>query len=87
VPTVAPTATPVPTVAPGVELTIYNQNFALIKDVRALQLDAGVNQVRFTDVATGIEPATVHFTSLSDPKAPACWSRATITTWPTASNC
>lgn len=68
VPTVAPTATPVPTVAPGVELTIYNQNFALIKDVRALQLDAGVNQVRFTDVATGIEPATVHFTSLSDPQ-------------------
>lgn len=72
-PTVTPiataaAATPTPTVSPGIEITVYNQNVGLIKEVRVLQLEAGVNPVRFTDVAAGIQPATVHFVSLSDPE-------------------
>ncbi|HIC90106.1 MAG TPA: DUF4139 domain-containing protein [Anaerolineae bacterium] len=51
----------------GVELTVYNSNLALVKDHRALQLKAGVNEVNFTDVAASIDPTSVHFKSLTDP--------------------
>jgi len=48
-----------------VSLTVYNQNFALIKDIRELQLIKGFNEVRFSDVAALIEPESVLFRSLS----------------------
>ena len=35
-------------VQPGIELTVYNQNVGLVKEVRALDLEAGDNVVRFT---------------------------------------
>jgi hypothetical protein len=55
----------------GVLLTIYNQDFALVKDRRELpdDLRAGLNVVRFTDVAATLDPTSVHFHSLTDPKA------------------
>jgi hypothetical protein len=49
------------------ELTIYNQNFALIKDQRYFNLSKGLNKVDFRDVAALIEPTSVHFISLTDP--------------------
>jgi hypothetical protein len=49
------------------ELTVYNQNMALVKDRRTMSLDKGVNEVRFTDVASQIDPTSVHFSSLTDP--------------------
>jgi hypothetical protein len=49
----------------GVYLTIYNQNFALVKDRRSMDLEKGVSQVRFSDVASQIEPTSVHFKSLT----------------------
>ncbi len=51
----------------GVDLTIYNQNVALVKDKRTLALNQGLNQVRFSDVAAQIDPTSVQFTSLTDP--------------------
>ena len=48
-----------------VSLTVYNQNFALIKDIREIQLIKGFNEVRFSDVAALIEPESVLFRSLS----------------------
>lgn len=51
----------------NVELTIYNQNFALIKDRRYLNLEKGISQIRFSDVASLIEPTSVHFKSLTAP--------------------
>ncbi len=51
----------------GVDLTVYNQNMALVKDKRVLALKAGVNEVRFADVAAQIDPTSVQFTSLTDP--------------------
>lgn len=51
----------------GIELTIYNQNFGLVKDRRALEFKKGVNNIRFSDVAALIEPTSVHFKSLTDP--------------------
>jgi hypothetical protein len=52
----------------SLQLTVYNQNLGLVKEVRTLALDAGANRVRYTDVASGIEPTSVHFVSLTDPE-------------------
>lgn len=51
----------------GLELAVYNQDVALVKDQRTLDLSPGVNEVRFTDVAALIDPTSVHFRSLTDP--------------------
>jgi hypothetical protein len=51
----------------GVDITVYNQNLALVKDKRVLALKSGMNEVRFTDVAAQIDPTSVQFTSLTDP--------------------
>jgi hypothetical protein len=61
---------PAPAVAQseGVELAVYNQNLALVKDLRSMELDEGVNEVRFVDVASQIDPTSVHFRSLTDPE-------------------
>jgi len=48
-------------------LTVYNSNVALVRDVRQIQLQAGVFPLRFEDVAASINPVTVHFRSLTDP--------------------
>jgi len=50
-----------------VALTIYNGNLGLVKDVRELVLGPGGNEVRFMDVASQIDPTTVHLKSLTDP--------------------
>lgn len=51
----------------GVSLTIYNQNFALVKDRRAIELVAGRNTLLIEDVAALIDPTSVHFKSLTAP--------------------
>jgi len=50
-------------------LTIYNSNLALVRDVRQLTLAPGASTLRFADVAALINPATVHFRSLTEPAA------------------
>jgi len=52
----------------GVELTVYNQNLGLVKEVRTFDLEAGSNEVRYADVAAEIDPTSVHFVSLTDPE-------------------
>jgi len=54
---------------PGVNLTVYNQNFAVVKDRRMMDIPRGIGIVKFTDVASTIDATSVHFTSLTDPKA------------------
>lgn len=51
----------------GVSLTIYNQNFGLVRDSRSVDLVNGINHVRFEDVAAKIDPTSVSFTSLTAP--------------------
>jgi hypothetical protein len=48
-------------------VTVYNSNLALVRDVRQIHLSAGVFALHFEDVAASINPATVHFRSLSEP--------------------
>ncbi len=45
----------------GISITVYNSDLALVKDVRAIELDRGVQEVRFPDVAQRIDPTSVHF--------------------------
>jgi hypothetical protein len=48
-------------------ITVYNSNLALVRDVRQIRLPSGTFPLRFEDVAASINPATVHFRSLTDP--------------------
>jgi hypothetical protein len=40
-------------------LTIYNQNFAVVRDTVPLDLKSGVNDVRYTDATAQVEPDSV----------------------------
>lgn len=53
----------------GVSVTVYNQNFGLVRDLREVDLAEGINNVRFEDVASQIDPTTVSFSSLTAPNA------------------
>src|SRR5687768_16376225 len=48
-------------------ITVYNSDIALVRDVRNLQLSRGVGNLRFMDIAATVNPATVHFRSLTEP--------------------
>src|SRR5271169_6137460 len=48
-------------------LTVYNSNLSLVRDVRQLTLPPGESLLRFMDIAASINPATVHFRSLTEP--------------------
>jgi len=49
---------------PGVSLTVYNQDFAIVNQRRPMDLKSGVQTVRFPDVAATIVPESVQFRSL-----------------------
>jgi len=51
----------------GVSLTVYNQNFGVVKEVRTLAIDQKLATLQFRDVAKQIDPTSVHFKSLTDP--------------------
>lgn len=48
-------------------VTVYNSNIALVRDVRDVSLPSGTADLRFLDIAATVNPATVHFRSLSSP--------------------
>jgi hypothetical protein len=48
-------------------VTVYNSDIALVRDVRDLQLPRGTFDLRYMDVAATVNPATVHFRSLTEP--------------------
>src|SRR5262245_49587156 len=48
-------------------LTVYNSDLALVRDVRTVQLPRGTFDLRFMDIAATVNPATVHFRSLTEP--------------------
>ncbi|MAG18369.1 MAG: DUF4139 domain-containing protein [Candidatus Diapherotrites archaeon] len=51
------------------EITVYNQDFALVKDVREMFLEQGINLVQFKDIASGIDATSVFFQDLSFPSS------------------
>ena len=48
-------------------LTVYNSDIALVRDVRRLALPSGDFDLKFMDIAATVNPATVHFRSLTEP--------------------
>jgi hypothetical protein len=48
-------------------VTVYNSNIALVRDVRQLTLPTGYFRLKFMDIAATVNPATVHFRSLTEP--------------------
>ena len=55
-----------PALAAEPALTIYNQNFAVVRDTVPLDLKSGVNEIRFADATAHVEPDSV---ILRDPSA------------------
>jgi hypothetical protein len=49
-------------------VTVYNSNIALVRDVRQLALPGGAFRLKFMDIAATVNPATVHFRSLNEPE-------------------
>ena len=50
-------------------VTIYNDDFAMVKDVRSIDFEAGTSALYFDDVSANIQPETVTFKALSDPES------------------
>ena len=48
-------------------VTVYNSDLAMVRDVRQLQIARGTANLRFMDIAATVNPATVHFRSLTEP--------------------
>jgi len=51
----------------NIAVTIYNDNLALVREVRELEFEKGLQDYQFVNVAAQIDPTSVHFKSLSDP--------------------
>jgi hypothetical protein len=49
-------------------VTVYNSDIALVRDVRNVQLPSGSFDLNFMDIAATVNPATVHFRSLTEPQ-------------------
>lgn len=49
----------------SVAVTVYNQNFGVVKDTRRLQLAPGLVELSFKDVSANIQPETVQLHSLT----------------------
>ncbi len=51
----------------SVSLTVYNDNFALIRENRTIKLDKGITSINIEDVASMIDPTSILFKSLTSP--------------------
>lgn len=47
-------------------LTIYNNQFAMVKETRSITLSKGRSDLYFTDVSVQIQPETVTFKALQE---------------------
>ena len=54
----------------ALSLTVYNQNLALIRDVRKVKLTKGLNKIAVREGSAKIQPETVSITSLPRPPRP-----------------
>ncbi len=46
-----------------VAITVYNQDLALVRESREFDLDKGMQEIKFVDVAARIIPSSVHFSA------------------------
>lgn len=67
-PTISPTSPAVEAAEANLALTVYNQGTALVRDRRQFTFEEGFNEIAFRDVAASIDPTSVLFKSLTDPR-------------------
>jgi hypothetical protein len=48
-------------------VTVYNSDIALVRDTRTISLGRGTSDLHFMDIAATVNPATVHFRSITEP--------------------
>lgn len=48
-------------------VTVYNDQFAIVKDTRSVTFDQGRSDLYFTDVSGNIQTETVTFKAVKDP--------------------
>ena len=53
----------------GPQLTIYNQNFAVVKEIRELALKSGESQFRASDITAFLDPTSVILRDLKNPES------------------
>ena len=53
----------------GIALTIYNQNFGVVREKRTVDVKEKTGTIQFTDVASQIDGTSVQFKSITDPQA------------------
>lgn len=51
------------------QLTIYNQNFAVVRELRTMDLKKGENEVRITDITACLEPDSVILRDINKPES------------------
>jgi hypothetical protein len=56
-----------------VAVTVYNENLGVVKDRRRFAVASGVSEIRFTDVASLIEPTSVHLRPLGKSTLDILW--------------
>ncbi|MBD3169855.1 MAG: DUF4139 domain-containing protein [candidate division Zixibacteria bacterium] len=52
-----------------IAITVYNDNLALVREVRPLKFQKGIFDYRFTDVPSQIDPTSVHFKALRNERS------------------
>lgn len=50
-----------------VAVTIYNNNLALVRETRDIEFTKGIQHIKYVDVASQIEPTSVHFKAVNSP--------------------
>src|SRR3954471_20862191 len=53
------------TASEQVSVTVYNQNFGLVREVRHVRLGRGKTELSYADVSAHIQPESVHLKSLA----------------------
>ena len=67
-PSAAPAQTTI-TDQTDLSVTVYNSDLALVRDTRNIALQPGSFDLHFMDIAATVNPATIHFRSLTNPGA------------------
>jgi len=56
-------------------ITVYNSGSGLVRDVRDIVFPGGMVELKFMDVASGMDPTSVHFASLTNPGGISIWEQ------------
>ncbi|HET9250905.1 MAG TPA: hypothetical protein VFP58_02160, partial [Candidatus Eisenbacteria bacterium] len=59
--------------ARDIGVTVYNENLGVVRDVRRYSVRSGMSELRVTDVASTLEPTSVHLRPLGDPGFHVLW--------------